>query len=210
MRDVSSRLANKEENRKLALKFDYEYFDGPRAQGYGGYKYDGRWVAVAQDIIDHWGLKPGDRVLDIGCAKGFLMHDLKSIMPSLEVVGLDISAYAINNAHGETRSKMVMGSCDRLPFADRSFALAMAINTVHNLDQKGCANALKEMQRVAPNGGFVQVDAYRDETERQVFEDWMLTARTYLMPHEWRAMFNETGYKGDYCWTVLQQDGSNL
>lgn len=204
IRDVGARLENKEENRQLALKFDFEYFDGPRTQGYGGYHYDGRWVAVARAIIDRHGLKPGDRVLDIGCAKGFLVKDLMDVMPGLEVWGLDISTYAVVNAHPDVAGRILQGSCDRLPFGDRSFTLALSINTIHNLDRSGCLTALREMRRVAPGAGFVQVDAYRDDKELQLFIDWMLTAKTYLTPDGWRALFAEAGYMGDYFWTIME------
>src|SRR5207248_5411816 len=42
------------------------YFDGPRAYGYGGYRYDGRWQPVARDIMSQFGLRPGDRLLHGG------------------------------------------------------------------------------------------------------------------------------------------------
>ena len=57
----------------LSWKLDKEYFDGSREQGYGGYKYDGRWRQVAKDIIKHYSLKDNAKILDIGCAKGFLL-----------------------------------------------------------------------------------------------------------------------------------------
>jgi SAM-dependent methyltransferase len=204
-RDVAGRLKNKEENQRLALKFDWEYFDGPREQGYGGYRYDGRWVAVAERMIAHFGLKPGDRVLDIGCAKGFLVKDLADVLPGLEVYGLDVSTYALTHAHSDSQGRLLRASCDRLPFADNSFAVALAINSIHNLDRAGCLAALREMRRVAPRG-FVQVDAYRTEAERLLFEDWMLTARTWLDPKGWCGLFAEAGYGGDYYWTILEVD----
>lgn len=206
VRDVSARKANKEENRRAALKFDWEYFDGTREQGYGGYRYDGRWISVARRIIEQFGLRPGDRVLDVGCAKGFLVKDLLDALPGLEVFGLDISTYALDHAIEGTKGRLLRGTCDALPFPDRSFSAALAINSVHNLDDAGCRRALRELERVAPGKAFIQVDAYRSEDERQVFEDWMLTAKTYLKPEGWLEMFEEAGYTGSYCWTILEVD----
>lgn len=206
-RDTEARRINKEINRAAALRFDVEYFDGAREQGYGGYRYDGRWIPVAKRLIEHFGLKPGDRVLDIGCAKGFLVHDLLTVMPGLEVYGLDISLYALRQAHADARGRVVRAGCDLIPFPDRSFAAALAINTIHNLDREGCLRALREIERVAPGRGFVQMDAYRTPAELQVFLDWMLTAKTYLRPDEWRALFTEAGYTGDYYWTILEVEG---
>jgi ubiquinone/menaquinone biosynthesis C-methylase UbiE len=210
VRDVAARRANKDANRSLALKFDVEYFDGPREQGYGGYHYDGRWVAVARNIINHFRLKPGDRVLDIGCAKGYLVNDLMGALPGLEVWGLDISHYALTHCHVGAARRLVQGSADALPFPDNCFRLALSINTVHNLDRHACIAALREMTRVAPGGGFVQVDAYRTADEKRIFEDWMLTARTYCTPDEWRQLFSEAGYSGDSYWTILESDGTAL
>jgi ubiquinone/menaquinone biosynthesis C-methylase UbiE len=206
VRDVDSRLQDKAANRAAALKYDREYFDGPREQGYGGYVYDGRWVPVAQRMIRHFGLKAGDRVLDVGCAKGFLVHDLMAECPGLEVFGLDISHYALSHCHPSVAGRLARGSADALPFANGAFAAAVAINTVHNLDRSRCLAALCELERVAPGRGFVQVDAFRNDAEKAVFEDWMLTAETYLRPEEWVALFGEAGYSGDWYWTILELD----
>ena len=202
-------MVNKETNRELALKFDKEYFDGPREQGYGGYVYDGRWQAVARRIVERYELEPTARILDVGCAKGFLMKDLQDLLPQAQVTGLDISRYAIDNCHPDVEGRIVLGSCDRLPFPDRHFAAVVAINTIHNLEQDGCRQALRELQRVAPPGkAFVQVDAYRSEQELDLFEAWMLTARTYCKPDDWISMFDEVGYTGDYFWTILEPEGT--
>jgi ubiquinone/menaquinone biosynthesis C-methylase UbiE len=206
-RDISLRRVDKDRNRAIALKFGREYYDGPREQGYGGYVYDGRWVPIAHRLIERYGLKTGDRVLDIGCAKGFLVKDLRDALPGLEVIGLDISRYALDNAVEGAAGHLVLGSCDSLPFPDGAFDLALAINTVHNLPPEGCEKAIREMVRVAPDAGFIQVDAYRNEEERELFEDWMLTAQTYLQPEEWEAMFRLAGYSHEYYWTILLPDG---
>lgn len=204
VRDVAARRLNKEANRVAAMKFGREYFDGTREQGYGGYVYDGRWRPIARRLVERFGLKSGDRVLDIGCAKGFFVSDLLEAVPGLEVYGLDISAYALENSHDRAKGHVLRGSCDSLPFADGSFDAAVAINTIHNLDREGCLCALHEIERVAPGRGFVQVDAYRSIDELEVFIDWMLTARTYCMPDEWLQLFAEARYTGDYYWTILQ------
>lgn len=205
-RNVKARLDNKEENRTLALKFGQEYFDGTREQGYGGFRYDGRWIPIAEDIVRHYGLKAGDRVLDIGCAKGFLVKDLMKVCPGLEVFGIDISEYAVMHCEPEVVGRLQVGDARKLPFPDDSFTLAISINTVHNLERENCVVALKEMQRVSPKAGYVQVDAYRNPQERQIFEDWMLTAKTYGMPDDWVRILGEAGYKGDYFWTILEID----
>lgn len=205
-RNVQARLGNKAENRAIAMKFGREYFDGTREQGYGGYHYDGRWIPIAEDIVRHFSLKAGDRVLDIGCGKGFLAKDLMTVCPGLEVFGLDISEYAVMNCQAEVVGRIHLGNATDLPFPDSSFQAALSINTIHNLDRNGTLRALREMERVAPGKGFVQVDSYRDSAEKQLFLDWVLTARTYGTPQFWVELLHEAGFSGDYCWTILEAD----
>lgn len=205
-RNVKARLGNKAENRAIAMKFGKEYFDGTREQGYGGYSYDGRWVPIAEDILRHFNLKPGDRVLDVGCGKGFLVKDLMKVCPGLEVFGLDVSEYAVMNCEPEVIGRVHLGNATHLPFPDNSFQAVLSINTVHNLDRAGCIQALQEMERVAPGKGYVQVDAYRNPAEEQIFLDWVLTARTYGTPRFWVDLLGQAGYTGDYYWTILEAD----
>ena len=205
-RNIQARLVNKEENRALAMQFGKEYFDGTREQGYGGFKYDGRWVAIAEDIVKHYQLKSGDRVLDIGCAKGFLVKDLMKVCPGLEVFGIDISSYAVMHCEPEVIGRLHVGDARHLPFPDNSFKVALSINTIHNFDRTECISAIQEMQRVTTHGGYIQVDSYKSEVDRQLFLDWVLTAKTHGTPQFWEELFREANYQGDYYWTVLDTE----
>jgi ubiquinone/menaquinone biosynthesis C-methylase UbiE len=203
-RNINNRLINKEENKKIALKFGKEYFDGKRSQGYGGYSYDGRWVPIAKKIIKHYNIKEGQKILDIGCAKGFLVKDLLDSKLGVKVFGLDVSEYAILNCHKACIGHLHIGNACNLPFPDNSFDLVLSINTLHNLTRKGCVKALSEIQRVAKSGkAFVQVDSYNNKIDKQNFIDWMLTAKTHGTPNDWIKIFNDAGYKGDYYWTLI-------
>ena len=194
------------DNVRVARLFGAEYFDGRREQGYGGYRYDGRWLPIARDIVDHFGLESGDRVLDIGCAKGFLVRDLMTVCPGLEVYGIDISHYAITHAEKAAQGRLAVASADALPFVDGAFDVTLSINTLHNLERPRLITALREMERLAPARGYVQIDAWRNEAEREVFLGWVLTALTFLKPKDWVALFAEAGYRGDYHWTILDPD----
>ncbi len=207
-RDIKSRRKSKEINRAKALEFGYEYFDGNRNQGYGGYKYDGRWVKIAKNLKKIYKLKDNSKILDIGCAKGYLLFDLLNLNPKFQVYGLEISEYAINNSDNSIKSRIIKGNCKELPFKDNYFDLTLSINTVHNLELEECKNAIAEIQRVSKGKSFIQVDAYRNDSDLEVFKDWMLTAKTYLKPEQWLDLFNEVGYTGDYYWTILESDGS--
>jgi cyclopropane fatty-acyl-phospholipid synthase-like methyltransferase len=203
-RDVSSRHAAQEYQKAVAMEFGREYFDGDRTQGYGGYRYDGRWIPIAKDLCEHWQLKSGDRILDVGCAKGFLVKDLMAVCPGLMVFGIDISMYAVMHGESEVKDRMVVGNAAFLPFPSNYFRAAISINTIHNLEREQCFRAVCEIQRVAPNGGYIQVDSYRTLEEKELFLKWMLTAKTHYDPPGWEKMFTEAGYTGDYYWTITE------
>jgi 2-polyprenyl-3-methyl-5-hydroxy-6-metoxy-1,4-benzoquinol methylase len=203
-RNVDERGATKtEEDRAIARKFGREFFDGDRRHGYGGFNYMSRfWQPVAPTFQDHFNLKPGDSLLDVGCAKGFMMHDFAEKIPGLTVKGVDVSSYAIENAIEDMKPHVSVADARVLPFPDKSFDVVVSINTIHNLDRDDCAQALREIQRVARRGAFITVDAYRDEAERERMFNWNLTARTIMSVDEWEAFFKEVGYTHDYYWFI--------
>ena len=203
-RPIKDNRAALQEASDVARRFGREYFDGDRTQGYGGYRYDGRWVPVAHRLRDHFDLRAGDRVLDVGCAKGFLLHDLRAIVPGLHVAGLDISEYAIGQSMPDVRSRLVRGTAHRLPFASAAFDVVLAINVLHNLERAACIEALREITRVGRRGGYVQVDSWLNEEQRDNLMKWVLTAVTYHDPAGWRELFAEAGYHGDYYWTLTE------
>ena len=138
----------------------------------------------------------------MGCAKGFLVKDLLNL--GIDAFGLDISEYALLNCEVETAGRLYMGSADYLPFPDNSFDAIVSINTIHNLPKNLCKLALREIERIAPGKGFVQVDSYFNKKQKSVFEAWVLTALTHNYPEEWIRCFKETGYTGDYSFIYFE------
>lgn len=204
-RNVNARsVAKTDEIIRISREYGELYFDGPREYGYGGYRYDGRWIPIAKDLVKHFGLKPGDRVLDVGCAKGFLVKDLMTCCPGLEAFGIDVSLYALMKCEPEVVGRLHLGDAQNLPFPDGSFAAVISLNTLHNLDRVRCVNALRELQRVSNGRAFVQVDSYRTPEQKSAFEDWVLTAKFHDYPNGWIKLFEEAGYTGDYYWTILE------
>jgi len=202
-RNVKARESGKtEEHVRISREYGQMYFDGPREYGYGGYRYDGRWQPVAKDIVEHFGLKPGDRVLDIGCAKGFLVKDLLAL--GIDAYGVDVSHYGLMHCEPEVVGRLHLGSADSLPFPDGSFSAVLSINSIHNLTRDLCKVALQEMERLAPGKGFVQVDSYRTPEQKEIFESWVLTAQFYDYPEGWETLFREAGYTGDWYWTIIE------
>jgi ubiquinone/menaquinone biosynthesis C-methylase UbiE len=187
-----------------AREYGEKYFDGPREYGYGGYRYDGRWIPVSRDIVAHFNLRPGMRILDVGCAKGFLVKDLMKVCPGLEVFGLDISYYALMHCELEVVGRLHLGTAERLPFPDRSFDCVLCINAVHDLPRPRALGALQEIERVSGGRAFVQVDSFYTIEQKEIFESWVLTAQYYDFPDGWKKLFQEAGYSGDYFWTIIE------
>jgi SAM-dependent methyltransferase len=188
----------------ISKQYGEMYFDGPRDYGYGGYRYDGRWLPVARDIVDHFDLKPGMRVLDIGCAKGFLVKDLMLACPGLEAFGLDISHYALMHGEPEVIGRLHLGTAEKLVFPDHSFDCVLCLNTVHNFPRPRAIKVMQEIERVSGGRAFVQVDSYHTPEQKEIFESWVLTAEFYDYPQGWIELFREAGYTGDYYWTIIE------
>ena len=150
----------------------------------------------------HFGLDRASRVLDVGCAKGFMLYDLEQLIPKITVRGVDISQYAIANAIDDMKPFVSEADARALPFEDESFDVVISINTIHNLDRNDCAEALREIERVSRRGSYITVDAYRSDEEKERMFAWNLTAQTIMHVDEWKAFFDEVGYSGDYFWFV--------
>lgn len=202
-RNVEERgLEKTEEDRRVGRMFGKDYFDGDRRFGYGGYNYNARfWQPVVPTFQDYYGIQAGTKILDVGCAKGFMMHDFATLIPGVEIKGMDISQYAVDNALEDVKPLIIQGNATHLPFEDKSFDLVICINTVHNLPIDECKQALREIERVGTSA-FVTMDAYRTPEEKKRMDAWNLTALTYMSVDEWKALFKEVGYTGDYFWFI--------
>ena len=181
-----------------AKQWGYDYWDGDRRICYGGYTYDGRWEKVARAMVDHYQLQPGARILDVGCGKGFLLYDFTRVLPGVEVVGVDISDYAIENAKEEVRPFLHKGHARHLDFEDNSFDLVVSITTLHNLYCMDLFKALKEIERVGKQHKYLCVESYRTEEEKVNLLYWQVTCEMFCTPEEWQWWFDITGYTGDH------------
>jgi SAM-dependent methyltransferase len=199
-RDYLERVTShdKAECATVAKQWGFDYWDGDRQYGYGGYRYDGRWRPVAEAMATHYGLKSGDRVLDVGCGKGFLLHELAQAVPGLEVAGIDISEYGIAHAKEEVRPFLKTGPCTALPWSDGHFDFVYSINVFHNLYNYELWAALKEMQRVGREHRYICAESYRNEREKANLLYWQLTCESFYTPAEWAWIFAQAGYTGDH------------
>lgn len=190
-----------------ARNFAQSYFDGDRLSGYGGYRHvPGYWSRVAAAVISQYGLDARASVLEVGCAKGFLMHELMVQLPGLRVVGIDISDYAIENAISDARPHIRQGDATDLPFDDSEFDAVVSFNTLSELSLTGCKSALREIERVSRRHSYVSVNAWFTEEQRIWFDDWNVSALTNLPVPVWLGLFSEVGYSGDYDWFILDAE----
>tara|TARA_X000000950_G_scaffold289413_1_gene413071 strand:- start:2354 stop:3013 length:660 start_codon:yes stop_codon:yes gene_type:complete len=203
-RDVKDRGIKKTpKDQKLARKFSKEFFDGDRSHGYGGFSYNPRfWEPVIPTFKNYYSLDQNSEVLDVGCAKGFMLYDLSRLIPGINVKGIDISDYAIVNCIEEMKNNLEVGDAKELNFENDSFDLVISITTIHNLEYDECIKALKEINRVSKKNAFITVDAYRNDEEKKRMYEWNLTARTILHVDEWKELFDKAEYRGDYYWFI--------
>ena len=190
---------------ELAKKWDFDYWDGDRRINYGGYNYiEGRWEKVARSILEHYKLPPNSKILDVGCGKGFLMFDILKVRSDLEIYGLDISSYAIENSKKEIRDNIVLGNSNNLPWPDNYFDLVISITTLHNLYNFDLFKSLKEIERVSRFYKYICVESYRNELEKANLLYWQVTCEAFNTPKEWEWIFNQAGYTGDYSYIYFE------
>ena len=203
-RDTLERAKTKtQQDREIARKFGKEFFDGDRKHGYGGFNYNPKfWQPVIPTFVDYWKLNSKSSVLDVGCAKGFMLYDIKKLIPGIKVSGIDISHYAVNSADEKISKFLQVGNAKSLPYDDNSFDVVISINTIHNLDKDECGMAIREISRVSKINSFITVDAFRTEEEKRRMFEWNLTAKTILSVDEWKKFFKENNYTGDYFWFI--------
>ena len=188
----------------VARRFDRDYWDGDRKYGYGGMRYDGRWRPVAEAMAKHYELESGQRILDVGCGKGFLLYEFTQVIPGLEVAGIDISRYAIANAKDEVKSRLQVGHARELPYEEGTFDLVVSINTLHNLYCFDFERALREIERVGKSNKYVCMESYRNEEEKVNLMYWQLTCECFFTPEEWEWWFQKCGYGGDYSFIYFE------
>ena len=199
-RDYLSRMNDRKvEAMAVAKEFGHDYWDGERRYGFGGYRYlAGRWKPVAEALIARYGLSNVSSILDVGCGKAFLLYEIQKLLPGARIVGLDVSEYALGEAHDEFRGELVTGRAEEpLPFNSSEFDLSFSLATLHNLRIFEVQCALNEMARVSRQQ-FVMVESYRSNVELFNLECWALTAQTFLDPDEWKWLFHVSAFSGDY------------
>jgi len=184
---------------KIAKKYSFDYWDGDRKYGYGGFKYiPGYNESLAKKIIKSYDLTNKSKVLDIGCGKGFLMQEIKRKLKNIDITGIDISSHAKNNTIKEIKKNIVIEDArKKLKFKNNFFDLVISINTLHNFKISEINSSLSEIERVGKSK-FICVESYRNELEQFNLQCWALTAETLVDTSSWKWLFKNAGYTGDY------------
>tara|TARA_B100001029_G_C14949841_1_gene388116 strand:- start:25 stop:690 length:666 start_codon:yes stop_codon:yes gene_type:complete len=182
-----------------AKEYEFDYWDGDRRFGYGGYKYiPDRWKPAAEELIKNYNLDNNSSVLDVGCGKAFLLYEMKKILPGLSVYGFDISKHGINSAKDEIKENLFIHKAQNdYPFENNQFDLVISLGCFHNLRVFELEKAIKEVQRVGKQA-YIMVESYRNEKELFNLECWALTCESFFDREEWIWLYNLFGFKGDY------------
>ena len=185
--------------RKKLQKFPKEYFDGKREHGYGGYYYNPKFFRkIVKAMIKYYKLDDTSKILDIGCAKGFMMYEFKKALPGCEVRGIDISRYCKLHAIKKIKKYIKLGTCEKLPYKNKQFDFVVSISTIHNVNKHGIERSLKEIMRVSKKNSFIRIKAYNNLKEKKKIDDWNIVAKSNLSKKNWIKIFKKTGYSGDY------------
>lgn len=185
------------------LRYGYDYFDNEDfGVGYGGYHYDGRYAGSVDKMISHYRLTPESRVLELGCAKGFILFEF--LRRGIAVAGIDISEYAVENALPEVRPFIRQGSCERLEWGDGTFDLVYSKETLPHLTETQLVSAIAEVRRVCRGDDiFLEIQVGNDDRACQLISVWDETHQTVRSSEWWRRFLMDQGYRGQVCFKAL-------
>ncbi|MBO0869785.1 MAG: class I SAM-dependent methyltransferase [Micromonosporaceae bacterium] len=129
--------------------YDRDYYDGDGKSNYDEYTFESSPFANHADaiarMIEHYRLS--GPVLDIGCAKGYLVYMLRQ--RGIEAYGVDWSEYATASASADVRPFLRCASALDLPYPDGYFGLAVSFDVLEHLDDCAARRALAEAARVS-------------------------------------------------------------
>jgi ubiquinone/menaquinone biosynthesis C-methylase UbiE len=205
-RNYLERMVNKKVKcMSVAKKYEYDYWDGPRKYGYGGYKYiPGRWEKVAKKLIKKYKLTNKSKVLDVGCGKAFLLFEIKKILPNIKIVGFDISKHGIKCAPKEIKKNLFIHKAQKkYPFKRKYFDLVISLGCLHNLEIDELKIAISEIERVGKKK-YLMVESYRSNLELFNLQCWALTCNSFFSKKEWIWLFNHFKFRGDFEFIYFQ------
>ena len=200
---VNRVVTRKLKNKFIAWELSEQYYDGDRNNGYGGFSYDGRWLNLLPKFIKRYNLNNNSKILDLGCKKGFIMKDLKILLPGAKVYGIEDHLYPIKNAEKEIKKKIIFSNYYKIPFKKNYFDLVIGFSSIYKYNFIDVVKTIKEINRVSKNS-FFTVASYSNKKEKELFDKWTLLGTTILQKKEWKQLFKILNYKGDYYFTTAK------
>ena len=194
-------------NKIKAWELDKDFYDGNRLNGYGGFKYDGRWKKVLPKFIKRYKLKSGSKVLDLGCKKGFLLHDLRELVPGIKIYGIEDHVYPLRNSMKTVKKYLKFSKYYDLPFKNNFFDAVFSIHCIYRLNFGDMINAIKEVKRVTKKNSFITFGAHYDKKGKLLFEKWSPLSTCHFQVNDWKKIFKRLNYKGDYDFTTPESLG---
>ena len=192
-------------NKMYAWELGKEYYDGNRLNGYGGFKYDGRWQKLLPKIIKKYKLTKKSKVLDLGCKKGFLLKDLNILIPGIKSYGIENHTYALKKIV-KCKSKLILSDYYKIPFKNKYFDFVIAFNSLYMQNLGDVIKSLKEIERVSKKSYIVLASGENDQ-ERNKFYRWTLIGTSILLKKEWKTLFKKIKFKGDYYFSSAKSLG---
>ena len=200
---VNRAVKRKLKNKLIAWELEKEYYDGDRNNGYGGFSYDGRWLKLLPDFIKRYKLNNNSKILDLGCKKGFIMKDLKILLPGAKVYGIEDHKYPIKNAEKEIKKNIIFSNYYEIPFKKDYFDLVIGFSSIYKYNFQDVVKTIREINRVSRKS-FFTVASYSNRKEKEIFDRWTLLGTTILSKKEWLELFRLLKYKGDYYFTTAK------
>ena len=200
---VNRVVTRKLKNKFIAWELSEQYYDGDRNNGYGGFSYDGRWLKLLPKFIKRYNLNNNSKILDLGCKKGFIMKDLKILLPGAKVYGIEDHPYPIKNAEKEIKKNIIFSNYYKIPFKKNYFDLIIGFSSIYKYNFIDVVKTIKEINRVSKNS-FFTVASYSNKKEKELFDKWTLLGTTILQKKEWKQLFKILNYKGDYYFTTAK------
>ena len=194
-------------NKIIAWERGKEYYDGDRLNGYGGFTYDGRWKEILPKFIKKYKLKSGSKVLDVGCKKGFLLKDLKELVPGIKVYGIEDHMYPLNNSMKEVKKNLKFSNYNNLPFKNNFFDAVFAFHCIYRLNFGDTIQSIKEIQRVTKKNSYITLGAYYDKKGKELYDKWGILSTSHMHIDDWKKIFKHIKYRGDYSFTTPENLG---
>ena len=141
-------------------------------------EYDRKWSfyieATTRETMRRLSIGSKDRVLDVGCGTGALLHQLHIAYPEARLAGVDPVPEMLNVARRHLPPTVALheGWADRLPYADNTFNVVVSCNMFHYIRQP--IAALHEMSRVLRDGGELIITDWCDDYLACQVCDWYL------------------------------------